>query len=123
MRVTAVITSGLTTIGNLIKLLSISPDRFYVVLIAQALCAIAQVFAMSIPSKLASTWFGPNEVSTACAIAILGTQIGVAAGCIFPSHVVRNSDNLDEIGDDFMTLQIINASITVASFVVVLLCK
>ncbi|XP_008197858.2 heme transporter FLVCR2 [Tribolium castaneum] len=121
LRITALITSGLTTFGNLIKLLSVSPNRFYVALIGQALCSIAQVFAMSIPSKLASTWFGPDEVSTACAIAILGTQIGVAIGCIMPTHLVRNSQNLDEIGDDFMTLHIINGSITVATFIVVLL--
>ncbi|XP_044272010.1 feline leukemia virus subgroup C receptor-related protein 2-like isoform X2 [Tribolium madens] len=121
LRTTALITSSLTTLGNLIKLLSVSPDRFYVVLIGQALCAIAQVFAMSIPSKLASTWFGAEEVSTACAIAIFGTQIGVAMGSIMSSHLVRNSKNIDEIGDDFMTLQIINGSITVASFITVLL--
>ncbi|XP_044269932.1 uncharacterized MFS-type transporter C09D4.1-like [Tribolium madens] len=121
LRNTALLSSGLTTLGNLIKLLSVSPDRFYVVLIGQALCAIAQVFMTCIPSKLASTWFGPDEVSTACAIAIFGTNIGVAIGCFMSSSLVRNSDNLDEIGDDFMTLHIINSSITVASFIAVLL--
>ncbi|XP_044266907.1 feline leukemia virus subgroup C receptor-related protein 2-like isoform X2 [Tribolium madens] len=121
LRNTALLSSGLTTLGNLIKLLSVSPDRFYVVLIGQALCAIAQVFMTCIPSKLASTWFGPDEVSTACAIAIFGYHIGLAIGFFMPSSLVRNSDNLDEIGEDFMTLQIINSSITVASFIAVLL--
>ena len=78
---------------------------------------------LSIPSKLASTWFGAEEVSTACAIAILGTQIGVAMGSIFGSHVVKNSDNMDDIGHDFLIMVIINASITVAVLVLVLICK
>jgi FLVCR family feline leukemia virus subgroup C receptor-related protein len=78
---------------------------------------------LSIPSKLASTWFGPEEVSTACAIAILGTQIGVAIGCVFPSNVVRNSDNIDDIGNDFFTLMIIDAAVTSAIFLMVLLCN
>nr|XP_015838803.1 PREDICTED: uncharacterized MFS-type transporter C09D4.1-like [Tribolium castaneum] len=121
LRNTALLSSGLTTLGNLIKLFSISRDRFYVVLIGQALCAIAQVFLTSVPSKLASTWFGPDEVSTACAVAIFGSHIGLAIGCFMPSSLVRNSDIFDEIGDGFMTLQIINGSITVASFIAVLL--
>ncbi|XP_068897960.1 uncharacterized MFS-type transporter C09D4.1-like isoform X1 [Tenebrio molitor] len=121
LRITAILSSGLTTVGNLIKLLSASPDRFYVVLIGQFICAVGQVFMLSIPSKLASTWFGPEEVSTACAIAILGTQIGVAIGCVFPSNVVRNSDNIDDIGNDFFTLMIIDAAVTSAIFLVVLL--
>ena len=113
----------MTALGSLIKLLSASRDRYYVVLIGQILCAIAQVFMLSIPSKLASTWFGAEEVSTACAIAILGTQIGVAMGSIFGSHVVKNSDNMDDIGHDFLIMVIINASITVAVLVLVLICK
>ncbi|XP_064211260.1 uncharacterized MFS-type transporter C09D4.1-like isoform X2 [Tribolium castaneum] len=121
LRNTALLSSGLTTLGNLIKLFSISRDRFYVVLIGQALCAIAQVFLTSVPSKLASTWFGPDEVSTACAVAIFGSHIGLAIGCFMPSSLVRNSDIFDEIGDGFMTLQIINGFITVASFIAVLL--
>ncbi|XP_068898515.1 uncharacterized MFS-type transporter C09D4.1-like [Tenebrio molitor] len=120
LRITAIVSSGLTTVGNLIKLLSASPDRFYVVLIGQFMCAVGQIFILSIPSKLASTWFGPGEVSTACAIAILGTQIGVAIGCVFPSNLVRNSDNIDDIGDDFFTLVIIDAAVTTAIFLLVL---
>ncbi|XP_015838801.2 heme transporter FLVCR2 isoform X1 [Tribolium castaneum] len=121
LRNTALLSSGLTTLGNLVKLFSISRDRFYVVIIGQVLCAIAQVFMTSVPSKLASTWFGPDEVSTACAVAIFGSHIGLAIGCFMPSSLVRNSDNLDKIGGDFMTLQIINGFITVASFIAVLL--
>ncbi|RZC41191.1 feline leukemia virus subgroup C receptor-related protein 2-like [Asbolus verrucosus] len=101
LKIIAIVSSGLTTVGNLIKLLSISPNRFYVVLIGQLLCAVGQVFMLSIPSKLASTWFGAEEVSTACAIAILGTQIGVAIGCIFPSNLVKNSDDKDNIESVF----------------------
>lgn len=98
-----------------------SRSRFYIIPIGQVPSAIAQVFILSIPAKLASTWFGSEEVSTACAIAILGTQVGVAVGCIWSSNAVKNSDNFDDIGEDFMNLHITNASISCFILILVLL--
>lgn len=66
----------LTVAGTVVKIFCDDPDRIYVALIGQGLVAIAVVYIMSIPTKVASTWFGPDEVSTACAIAVLGTQLG-----------------------------------------------
>lgn len=68
--------SSLTTCGVLIRLFSVSPDFYFIVLIGQTLTAAAQVFIMSLPSKVAAIWFGSKEVSTACAFAVLGTQLG-----------------------------------------------
>ena len=34
-----------------------------------------KVFILGVPSKLAATWFGENEVSTACAIGVFGNQV------------------------------------------------
>lgn len=49
---------------------------FYLAIIGQVPTAVGQVFLWSLPTKLATTWFGPEEVSTACAIGVLGTQLG-----------------------------------------------
>ncbi|KAL3280219.1 hypothetical protein HHI36_017718 [Cryptolaemus montrouzieri] len=75
LRTASLVGAGLTALGNCLKLLAISPDSFYWILISQTICAIAQVFMLLTPSKLASVWFGAEEVSTACAIGLFGTQM------------------------------------------------
>lgn len=60
----------------IVKIFCDDTNRIYIVMIGQVLCAIGQVYMISIPSKLATTWFGPQEVSRACALAVLGTQLG-----------------------------------------------
>ncbi|XP_072386711.1 uncharacterized MFS-type transporter C09D4.1-like isoform X2 [Diabrotica undecimpunctata] len=75
LRVTAIVSSVLTVAGLAVKILGNDPSRFYVLIIGQGLCALGQVYIFNIPTKFASTWFGPDEVSTACALAVLGTQL------------------------------------------------
>jgi len=38
---------------------------------------VLQVFILGMPSKVAATWFGSEEVSTACSIAVFGNQVRV----------------------------------------------
>ncbi|XP_044761760.1 uncharacterized MFS-type transporter C09D4.1-like [Coccinella septempunctata] len=76
LKTTSIIGAGLTVLGNSLKLLGTSPDRYYVILVAQTIVAVSQIFMLIIPSKVASHWFGSEEVSTACAIGLFGTQIG-----------------------------------------------
>ncbi|XP_066149845.1 heme transporter FLVCR1-like isoform X2 [Euwallacea fornicatus] len=75
LKLTVVSAMALTLAGNLIKLFAAQSDRYWVVLLAQLPIAIGQVQLASIASKLATTWFGPEEVSTACAIAVLWMQL------------------------------------------------
>lgn len=76
LRIAVTISSFLTLCGNFIKIFSCSPDLIFVALIGQTFCAIGQVYLLSIPTKLVTTWFGAKEVSTACALALFGTQLG-----------------------------------------------
>ncbi|KAJ8969880.1 hypothetical protein NQ317_011172 [Molorchus minor] len=117
LKVTAVVSTGLTLLGNLVKLLCADPNRFYVVLIGQAFCAIGQVYMMSIPSKFASVWFGANEVSTACAIAVLGTQLGAAIGSVVPPLIVKKTDK--DVGESLRNMMIYNAILSVVVFIIV----
>jgi len=57
------------------NVLAAHPDRFYLVMIAQGLAALGQVFTMSVPPNLAAVWFGPDQVSSACAIGVFGSQV------------------------------------------------
>uniref|UniRef100_A0A9L0S4Z7 Uncharacterized protein n=1 Tax=Equus caballus TaxID=9796 RepID=A0A9L0S4Z7_HORSE len=70
------IAAGLTCLGAWVKLGSLKPHLFPVTVLGQAICSVAQVFILGMPSRIASVWFGANEVSTACSIAVLGSQVG-----------------------------------------------
>lgn len=78
LRLTALLGAGLNCAGAWLKCASAHPDRFAVTVVAQTVCAVAQVFILGLPSRLASVWFGPREVSTACATAVLGNQVSHA---------------------------------------------
>ena len=73
---TAVICGAfLNTLGAWLKCACLSPDRFPVLMFAQTICAIAQIFILGIPAQLAAVWFGPNQVSTATSIGVFGNQV------------------------------------------------
>ncbi|XP_053316073.1 feline leukemia virus subgroup C receptor-related protein 1 [Spea bombifrons] len=93
LRVTALLGSGLNCLGAWIKCASVRPDLFGVTMLAQTVCSVAQVFILGLPSRVASVWFGPKEVSTACATAVLGNQLGTAIGFLLPPVLVPKTDN------------------------------
>lgn len=76
LRLTALLGAGLNCAGAWIKCASVRPELFGVTVLAQVVCSVAQVFILGLPSRIASVWFGPREVSTACATAVLGNQVG-----------------------------------------------
>lgn len=139
MKVTAITSTSLTLMGNLVKLLSTPKDKFYLVIIGQGLCAIGQVYMITIPSKFAAMWFGAEEVSTACALAILGTQfgnlqsikfsldklfniVGAALGSVLPTLMVKDGTD-DEVANGLMTMLIFHAIFSGVTLGIVILCK
>ncbi|KAM8726575.1 choline/ethanolamine transporter FLVCR1 [Acanthopagrus schlegelii] len=93
LRLTALLGAGLNCAGAWLKCASASPERFGVTVTAQVVCSVAQVFILGLPSRIASVWFGPREVSTACATAVLGNQLGTAIGFLLPPVLVPNTKN------------------------------
>ncbi|XP_029791150.1 feline leukemia virus subgroup C receptor-related protein 1 isoform X1 [Suricata suricatta] len=93
LRLTALLGSGLNCLGAWIKCASVEPHLFWVTMLGQCLCSVAQVFILGLPSRIASVWFGPKEVSTACATAVLGNQLGTAVGFLLPPVLVPNIQN------------------------------
>ncbi|XP_023696718.2 heme transporter FLVCR1 isoform X1 [Paramormyrops kingsleyae] len=101
LKITALLGSGLNCIGAWLKCASVRPDLFGVTMTAQIICSLAQVFILGLPSRIASVWFGPKEVSTACAAAVLGNQLGVAVGFLLPPVLVPNTpDDKDLMGSN-----------------------
>nr|XP_020442267.1 feline leukemia virus subgroup C receptor-related protein 1 [Monopterus albus] len=93
LRLTALLGSGLNCIGAWLKCASVGRELFGVTFTAQVICSVAQVFILGLPSRIASVWFGPREVSTACATAVLGNQLGTAIGFLLPPVLVPNTPN------------------------------
>ncbi|KAH0510490.1 Feline leukemia virus subgroup C receptor-related protein 1 [Microtus ochrogaster] len=93
LRLTALLGSGLNCLGAWVKCGSVQRHLFWVTMLGQSLCSVAQVFILGLPSRIASVWFGPKEVSTACATAVLGNQLGAAVGFFLPPVLVPNVQN------------------------------
>ncbi|KAJ8355820.1 hypothetical protein SKAU_G00186140 [Synaphobranchus kaupii] len=91
LKITAILGAGLNCIGAWVKCASVNPNLFGVTMTGQVICSIAQVFILGLPSRIASVWFGPKEVSTACATAVLGNQLGAAIGFLLPPVLVPNT--------------------------------
>ncbi|XP_044744050.1 uncharacterized MFS-type transporter C09D4.1 [Chrysoperla carnea] len=120
LRFTTIIGSFGTCLGAWIKVFSVAPNLFAVTFIGQTFAALSQVFILSVPARLAAVWFGPGQVSSACSIGVFGNQLGVAIGFLLPPMLVRNSDNIDEIGSDLRNMFITVAILTTIIFVLVL---
>ena len=75
LRLNLICGAFLNALGAWIKCACLSTDRFAVLMFAQTLCAIAQIFILGIPARLAAVWFGPNQVSTATSIGVFGNQV------------------------------------------------
>lgn len=68
------VTSGIA-LGAIIKLFSVSPDRFHILMIGQILVAISSVFSSSFVGHFMATWFGNEEISRTGALILFGDQV------------------------------------------------
>uniref|UniRef100_A0A8C7ECM3 Feline leukemia virus subgroup C receptor-related protein 2 n=1 Tax=Nothoprocta perdicaria TaxID=30464 RepID=A0A8C7ECM3_NOTPE len=97
LRPIALAGSALNGLGAWVKLGSLRPQLFGVTVAGQVVCAVAQVFILGMPSRIASVWFGPREVSTACSLAVFGNQVsGVLRG---ERCLLRSGNWRDGIGN------------------------
>lgn len=90
LRVTALVANAFNCAGAWVKVFGVKPGLFWVSMLGQFGCAVSQVFILGVPSRLASVWFGANEVSTACAIGVFGNQVSLGVFHITHSGEVRN---------------------------------
>ena len=89
LRLCGILATFLNALGAWIKCAALSPDRFAVLMLGQTICAIAQIFILGIPARLAAVWFGPNEVSTATSIGVFGNQVYFKCSCLKHISVVQ----------------------------------
>ncbi|XP_042236567.1 feline leukemia virus subgroup C receptor-related protein 2-like isoform X2 [Homarus americanus] len=109
-----------TMIGSWVKVGSVSPDRFYLTFAGQCISAISQIFILGIPPRLAAVWFGPTQVSTACAIGVFGNQLGVALGFLLPPAIVQTSEDKDVVGQGLAFMFNGVAALTTTLFITII---
>ena len=90
LRVAMMIGAFGNVLGATIKCFTAHPSLFAATFIGQTISGASQIFVLNIPSHLAAVWFGPKEVSTACAFGVFGNQLGVALGFVLPPMIVQN---------------------------------
>ncbi|XP_036090385.1 feline leukemia virus subgroup C receptor-related protein 1 isoform X1 [Rousettus aegyptiacus] len=121
LRLTALLGSGLNCLGAWIKCGSVQQHLFWVTMLGQSLCAVAQVFILGLPSRIASVWFGPKEVSTACATGVLGNQLGTAVGFLVPPVLVPSTRNSTDLAPNISTMFYGTAAIATLLFILTII--
>ncbi|XP_029316049.1 choline/ethanolamine transporter flvcr2a isoform X3 [Cottoperca gobio] len=121
LRVTALLATALNCAGTWIKVASAKPDLFWVTMLGQFASSLAQVFILGMPSRLASVWFGANEVSTACSIGVFGNQMGIAIGFLLPPILVPNVDDVDELAYHIKIMFYSSAGVASVIFILVVI--
>nr|DBA27249.1 TPA: hypothetical protein GDO54_011413 [Pyxicephalus adspersus] len=117
LRLTALLGSGLNCLGAWVKCASARHDLFPVTMLAQIVCSVAQVFILGLPSRVASVWFGPKEVSTACATAVLGNQLGTAIGFLLPPVLVPRTNDVELTGHNISIMFYGTAAVSTLLFI------
>ncbi|XP_042311887.1 feline leukemia virus subgroup C receptor-related protein 2 isoform X3 [Sceloporus undulatus] len=120
LRLIALAGSALNCLGAWVKTGSARPQLFGVTLLGQVLCSLAQVFILGMPSRIASVWFGPKEVSSACALAVFGNQLGIAVGFLLPPVLVPNLAEKEELAHHIAIMFFITAGVATGLFILVI---
>ncbi|XP_028993847.1 feline leukemia virus subgroup C receptor-related protein 2 isoform X2 [Betta splendens] len=121
LRLTALVANGLNCAGTWVKVASAKPDLFAVTMVGQFASSLAQVFILGMPSRLASVWFGADEVSTACSIGVFGNQMGIAIGFLLPPILVPNVDDIEELAYYIRLMFYISAGAATVIFILVII--
>uniref|UniRef100_A0A4W6DXF0 Choline/ethanolamine transporter FLVCR1 n=1 Tax=Lates calcarifer TaxID=8187 RepID=A0A4W6DXF0_LATCA len=119
LRVIALVATALNCAGTWIKVASVRPNLFAITFLGQFSCSLAQVFILGMPSRIASVWFGSDEVSTACSIGVFGNQLGIAIGFLVPPILVPNVDDMDELAHHISIMFYITAGVATLLFILV----
>jgi len=100
LRYTVIAGSVSNAVAMWVKLAATAPDRYYLVIIGQILATMGNVCLLGLPPSVAAAWFGPDQVSSACAIGVFGNQFGIALGFLLPPIFIHDHENKGEIAQD-----------------------
>ncbi|XP_007472858.1 feline leukemia virus subgroup C receptor-related protein 2 isoform X2 [Monodelphis domestica] len=122
LRTIALIGSVLNCLGAWVKLGSLRSDLFAVTMLGQFIAAVAQVFILGMPSRLAAVWFSEREVSTACSLAVFGNQVGIALGFLIPPVIIPNLQDMEKLAHHISILFFLTAGVATLLFILISIC-
>lgn len=122
LRVSMILSVVGIAIGAWMKVASIAPERYWVLLLGQIVVSVSVVALMGIPPKLAAVWFGAHEVSSACGIGLAGIQLGFAIGFVVPPLVIRSQYDVAIIESDLFTIALGVAITCTVLVIIIILC-
>ncbi|CAK8696274.1 unnamed protein product [Clavelina lepadiformis] len=119
LRPTVLCCSLLCFTGSVLAIAAAADQKLFALAgIAQAVNGVAQVFIMSLATKLAATWFGPSEVSTATSILVFFYQAGSGLALVIPPILIPESKVMGLVRERMLIFFGIIGSVT---FVIVIL--
>ncbi|XP_071823092.1 choline/ethanolamine transporter flvcr2a-like isoform X2 [Apostichopus japonicus] len=121
LRLIGILAASLNCLGAWLKFAGARPDLFGLAFTGQTVAAIAQVFILGMPAHVAATWFGAEQVSTACAIGVFGNQFGVAIGFVLPPIIVKNDDDITVVERGMKTMFLATALLTTVLLLLIIL--
>nr|CAD7396962.1 unnamed protein product [Timema cristinae] len=111
----------LTAAGAWLKMVGVPSSSYWLAMLGQTIVGSGDVFVLGMPPKLASLWFGPDQISIACSIIVLGSKLGAALGFFLPPLLVRDHLNRADIEPDLKVLQQIIAGSSTLVLVLIII--
>uniref|UniRef100_H2Y3F0 Major facilitator superfamily (MFS) profile domain-containing protein n=1 Tax=Ciona intestinalis TaxID=7719 RepID=H2Y3F0_CIOIN len=87
-RISHIIASSFKCFLAFIHIFDKFPNPYIVAIFAQLLNGIAQVFVLSLPPKIAGTWFDSNQISTATSMTVFSYQAGNGLSLLLPPYII-----------------------------------
>ena len=129
LRRTMVVGVVLNAVGSVVRLGSVwgvasgaSGVGYTMVLVGQALPALAQPMFTNLPAKLAGDWFSVSERDMATTIAALSNPLGNALGQVLPTFFVSQDANQAANARGMCALLLLEGALSCIAFVWVWFC-
>jgi len=105
LKVNTLFAAGFNVLGAWLKFCGTSnKEGFNWVVAGQTVTAVAQCFILGVPPRIAAVWFGQNERSTATALGVFASQVGVAFYYAAVPLVVPRSKEFSTVSNGFQLL-------------------
>jgi len=108
----------LNLVGAWLRYVSVYGANFWVCFTGQFLCAVAQLFILSVPTLLVALWFGVNERASVTSVAVTANQFGCAIGFLIPplfvpSSTASQSSLKDGLGNLLLYQALLSSAVTI----------
>ncbi|CUG93008.1 MFS transporter, putative [Bodo saltans] len=119
LRVCLVMGCLLNVAGAGLKLgLAVALPRYGVLIAAQCVLAVAQIFLLSAPPLVADEWFPPHQRAAATAIGSMANNVGIALGMLLaPLMVTQDTSATSHDFVGFLVLQLVLSAVPLLGIV------